>query len=328
MLAAYVTDTTVHYIMGGQFKEHDTLSRYEVDAVRIIGGFTVSDLFPSWRLLRTMSGTLRRAAVFRDSLLDFMERVIGEHLERRSVDNGVLRQEDDVIDVLLKIQREGNLQFPFTMDNVKAVLFEFLAGGSEAPITTLQWAMAELMQNPSVMARAQAEVRGAFMGQMKVTEEGLGDLTYLQCIIKETLRLHTPGPLLLPRECQEQCTILGYDVPKGSVVLINAWAISRDPQYWDEPESFVPDRFMDSAMDYKGSNFEFTPFGGGRRICPGMLFGITNIKLALASLLFYFDWSLPDGILPGRLDMTETWGITARRKEDLLLRATLHVHLP
>ncbi|KAM3389840.1 hypothetical protein ACQJBY_011790 [Aegilops geniculata] len=188
--------------------------------------------------------------------------------------------------------------------------------------------MTELMQNPSVMARAQAEVRGAFSGQTKVTEEGLGKLSYLQCTIKETLRLHAPTPLLLPRECQEQCNILGYDIPKGAIVLVNAWAISRDPEYWDEPEAFVPDRFMGSTRDYKGNNFEFIPFGAGRRICPGMLFGIANIELALASLLFYFDWALPDGILPGDLDMTETMGISASKKEDLWLRATLHVQLP
>lgn len=188
--------------------------------------------------------------------------------------------------------------------------------------------MAELMRNPSVMSRAQAEVRAAFMGQMKVFEEGLGELSYLQCVIKETLRLHTPGPLLMPRECQENCKILGYDVPKGTTVLVNAWAISRDPECWDEPEAFVPERFMSSVRDYKGNNFEFIPFGAGRRICPGMLFGIANIELALASLLFYFDWSLPDGILPSELDMTEAFGVTARNKVDLLLRPTAHVQLP
>jgi cytochrome P450 len=188
--------------------------------------------------------------------------------------------------------------------------------------------MAELMRNPSVMSRAQAEVREAFMGQMKVSEEGLGELSYLQCVVKETLRLHTPGPLLIPRESQEDCEILGYDVPKGTTVLVNAWAISRDPECWDEPEAFVPERFIGSARDYRGNSFEFVPFGAGRRICPGMLFGIANIELALASLLFYFDWSLPDGVRPAELDMGEAMGVTARRKLDLWLRPALHVQLP
>ncbi|VAI70620.1 unnamed protein product [Triticum turgidum subsp. durum] len=211
------------------------------------------------------------------------------------------------------------------MDNLKVVIFDLFAAGSEAPATILQWAMAELMRRPSTMSRAQAEVRGAFMGQTKVTEEGLGELSYLHCIIKETLRLHPPGPFLLPKQCQEQCKILGYDVPKGTRVLLNAWAISRDPEYWDEPDAFVPDRFLASATDYKGNCFEFIPFGAGRRICPGMLFGVAIAELALASLLFHFDWTLPDGTSPADLDMTETMGITARKKEDLQLRATLHL---
>jgi cytochrome P450 len=210
----------------------------------------------------------------------------------------------------------------------KEKIQDLLAGGSETTATTLQWAMTELMRNPDVMARAQDEVRAAFMGGKKVTEEGLGELSYLQCIIKETLRLHTPGPLLVPRECQEQCRILGYDVPKGATVIVNGWAIARDPECWDEPEAFVPERFLGSATDFKGNSFEFIPFGAGRRICPGIQFAQATIQLGLASLLFYFDWSLPDGILPGELDMTETMGVTARKKVDLCLCPTPHVYLP
>ena len=205
---------------------------------------------------------------------------------------------------------------------------DLLAGGTETSSTTLLWAMAELMRNPSVMSRAQDEVRAAFMGQKEITEEGLGELSYLQCIIKETLRLHTPGPLSVPRECREQCRILGYDVPKGTTVLVNAWAICRDPECWDDPEAFLPERFVGSDRDFKGNSFEFIPFGAGRRICPGMLFGLATIQLALASLLFHFDWSLPDGTLPSELDMTETMGVTARKKVDLWLRPTPHVYLP
>ena len=183
--------------------------------------------------------------------------------------------------------------------------------------------MAELMRNPDMMSRAQAEVRGAFISCRKVVEEGLSELKYLHWIIKETLRLHIPGPLLIPRECRETCKVLGYDVPKGAMVLVNAWAISTDPQYWEEPEKFKPDRFESDKRDFRGNDFEFTPFGAGRRICPGMSFGIANVELALANLLFHFDWSLPDDISPRELDMTEDMGITARRKKDLWLRATV-----
>lgn len=326
IMCKHTTDTTVHSIMGSRLKELETLLGYVSGAVKIVGGFTLPDLFPSSRLVRCMSSTLRRAEVFRDTVLEFMGGIIDEHLEKKS--SGEV-QAEDLMDVLLRVQREGNLRFPLTMDNIKAVIFDVFAAGAEAPATTLQWAMAELMRNPSVMSRAQAEVRTAFMAQMKVTEEGLGELSYLRCIIKETLRLHLPGPFLLPRESQEHCNVLGYDVPKGTTVLVNAWAIARDPANWDEPESFAPDRFLGCATDIlKGNNFELTPFGSGRRVCPGMQFGITIVELALANLLFHFDWNLPDGILPGDLDMTETMGATASKKTDLHLRATVRVPLP
>uniref|UniRef100_A0ACD5VBS6 Uncharacterized protein n=1 Tax=Avena sativa TaxID=4498 RepID=A0ACD5VBS6_AVESA len=326
--AAYVTDTTVHAIMGGRFKEHDTLLRYVEGAVRLVGGFTLPDLFPSSRLARALSGgTLRRAEEFRDSLMAFMDSVIAEHLEARSSQQA--RRQEDLIDVLLRIKGEGNLEFSLTMSDIKTVIFDLFAGGSETAQTTLQWAMAELMRNPSIMCRAQAEVRAAFQSQMKVTEEGLGELSYMRCVVKETLRVHLPGPLLIPRECQQQCKVLGYDVPKGATVLVNAWAIARDPESWDEPEAFRPERFLDgSSRDCRGNHFEFIPFGADRRICPGMQFGLANIELALAILLFHFDWSLPDGILPGELDMTETMGVTASKRLDLWLRPTLRVQLP
>ncbi|KAI4966098.1 hypothetical protein ZWY2020_046603 [Hordeum vulgare] len=166
MLAMYVTDTTVHAIMGGRFREQDALLRYVDEAVRLVGGFSLPDLFPcrGWR--RSGSSTLRKAEVFRDSLMAFMDRVIGDNLEKKP--SNVELYEEDLIDVLLRIRGEDELQFPLTMSNINAVVFDLFAGGSETATTTLQWAMAELMRNPSVMSRAQAEVRAAFMGQMKV----------------------------------------------------------------------------------------------------------------------------------------------------------------
>ncbi|CAL5047629.1 unnamed protein product [Urochloa decumbens] len=205
---------------------------------------------------------------------------------------------------------------------------DLFGGGTETAATTLHWAMAELMRNPVVMSKAQAEVRRIFMGQKKVAEERFSELSYPHLVIKETLRLHTPGPLLMPRECQEQCQILDYDVPKGTIVLVNAWAISRNPEFWDAPDTFYPERFQGDSRDFKGNDFDYIPFDAGRRICPGMEFGLANMELALANLLFHFDWSFPEGVIPSEMDMTEALGVTARRKADLLLSATLRVPLP
>ena len=182
--------------------------------------------------------------------------------------------------------------------------------------------MAEMMKNPRVMEKAQAEVRQVFRGKQTIDETEVHNLSYLKLVIKETLRLHPPLPLLLPRECRESCEIEGYKIPIKTKVIVNAWAIGRDPEHWHEAESFVPERFDNSSIDYKGTSFEFIPFGAGRRICPGISFGLANVEFPLAQLLFHFNWELPSGMKPEELDMTETFGATVGRKNHLYLIAT------
>ncbi|KAK2637746.1 hypothetical protein Ddye_025541 [Dipteronia dyeriana] len=122
------------------------------------------------------------------------------------------------------------------------------------------------------------------------------------------------------RECRESCKIKEFDIPIKTKVLINAWAIGRDPKHWSEPERFIPERFIDSPLDYNGTHFEYLPFGGGRRICPGISFGLANIEIALAMLLYHFDWKLPNEMKQeDDLNMTEVFGITVKRKDDLCL---------
>jgi len=179
--------------------------------------------------------------------------------------------------------------------------------------------MAEMMKNSRVMIKAQAEVREVFNMRGKVDESCINELKYLKLVVKETLRLHPPLPLLLPRECGEACEIHGYHIPANSKVIINAWSIGRDPNYWTESERFYPERFIDNNIDYKGSNFEYIPFGSGRRICPGSTFASRVVELTLAMLLYHFDWKLPSGMISEDLIMIEQFGVTVRRKHDLFL---------
>ncbi|CAN1220923.1 Cytochrome P450 71D445 [Linum grandiflorum] len=133
-----------------------------------------------------------------------------------------------------------------------------------------------------------------------------------EALIKETLRLHPPSPLLMPRESSEACEIKGYNIPCKSRVIINAWAIQRDSDYWpDHPERFAPERFLESPLDYKGSEFHFIPFGAGR-------IAQANVELSLANLLFHFDWKLPEGMMTKDLDMSESFGLAVSGKQPLL----------
>jgi cytochrome P450 len=191
--------------------------------------------------------------------------------------------------------------------------------GSDQPATTIIWAMAEMIKNPRVVKKAQAEVRDIFKKRGKIDEKSIDELKYLKAIIKEVLRMHPSAPLLLPRESGQACEIDGYHIPIKSKLIINAWAIGMDPKYWTEPERFYPERFIDSSLNFKGTNFEYIPFGAGRRICPGINFGIANVELTLALLLCHFDWKLPNGMKSEDLDMTEVFGASVKRKNNLCL---------
>uniref|UniRef100_A0A0D3F5X5 Uncharacterized protein n=2 Tax=Oryza TaxID=4527 RepID=A0A0D3F5X5_9ORYZ len=207
-------------------------------------------------------------------------------------------------------QKEGGTPIPITNEIIVVLLFDMFSGGSETSATVMIWIMAELIRWPRVMTKVQAEVRQALQGKVTVTEDDIVGLNYLKMVIKETLRLHCPGPLLVPHRCRETCKVMGYDVLKGTCVFVNVWALGRDPKYWEDPEEFKPERFENSDMDYKGNTFEYLPFGSGRRICPGINLGIANIELPLASLLYHFDWKLPDEMASKDLDMQEALGMS------------------
>ncbi|KAL4619912.1 hypothetical protein ACB092_06G115100 [Castanea dentata] len=221
-------------------------------------------------------------------------------------------------------EESRELKFEVTTKHIKAVTLDIYLAGGETTATTLEWVMSELLRNPQVMEKAQAEVRKVLEGKRKIEDGDIQKLDYVKLLVKETLRLHPPATLI-PRECRERCEISGYDIPTKTKVLINAWAIGRDPDYWVNADCFQPERFCGTFVEFKGTDFEFLPFGAGRRMCPGITFGIATIELAITQLLYHFDWKLPNEIKPEELDMTENFGSTCRRRNDLYLIASSRI---
>ncbi|XP_052107851.1 cytochrome P450 71D10 isoform X3 [Arachis duranensis] len=295
------------------------ISSFE-EALQIAGENCIADLYPSIRVVLEMMSRdktkLKELYKISDKLL---QDVIDDHRNRK---DGKCKEEEgseDLVDVLLKFQQKDS-EYPLTDDNIKAVIRDIFAGGGETSSAVVEWAMAEMIKKPKVMEAAQAEVRRVYGSKGYVDESELHQLTYLKSIIKETLRLHPSLPLLVPRENKEPCQIKGYQIPSNSRIIINAWAIGRDPRYWVDAMEFKPERFVDNySIDNRGTNFEYIPFGGGRRMCPGIAFATPNMELPLAQLLYHFDWKLPNGIKNEELDMTELFKITIRRKNDLCL---------
>ncbi|CAI0542538.1 unnamed protein product [Linum tenue] len=252
----------------------------------------------------------------------FFQHVIDEHLKP-----GREGTEEDMIDMLLAIEKEQTQllgsKSQFRRENIKAVLLVILPqyilhfhqnnlfiGGTDTAALTVSWAMAELVANPKLMKKAQDEVRDIVGEKGRVTEDEIENLEYLKLVIKETLRLHPPAPLLLPREASSHLKICGYDVPPKTLI-----------HYWKNADKFIPERFAGSSLDFKGHDFEYLPFGAGRRICPAMNMGIITVEIALANLLNCFDWKLPNGMKPEDVTMEEKSGVslTLARKEPLLL---------
>ncbi|GLU03173.1 hypothetical protein SLE2022_203880 [Rubroshorea leprosula] len=288
--------------------------------VTVLGGFTANEQFPyvGW-ILDTITGVNAKVEKVFRKLDTVLEQVVNDHLKP-----GRTEKHQDIIDVLLATQREetdqdGDLR---QMKNgIKAVLLNIFLGGIDTSAITVLWAMAELVRKPRLMRKAQIEIRNYVGNKGRVTEDDLDQLQYLKIVVKETLRLHPPVPLLVPRETMSPCKIGGYDISPKTVIQINAWAIARDPKYWKNPEEFSPERFADSSVDFKGQNFEFLPFGSGRRVCPGILLGIITTELLLANLLYCFDWKIPDGMKEEDINMEEEVGaiLTVGKKTPLLL---------
>lgn len=196
------------------------------------------------------------------------------------------------------------------------------AGGTSTTTTAMEWTMAELITHPRAMRKLQDEIRAAVGGADHVTEDHVDKVGYLKAVVKETLRLHPPVPLLVPREPPADAEILGHHVPARTQVVINSWAIGRDPATWERPDEFWPERFLDSSVDFRGQDFELVPFGAGRRGCPGIGFAMATLEMAIASLLHRFDWEPAGGNMPGTLlDMSEVNGIAVRIKGGLPLVA-------
>ncbi|XP_038703605.1 cytochrome P450 71D9-like [Tripterygium wilfordii] len=303
--------------LGREFGYEKEFISITEESTKLGAGFNIADVFPSIKLLHWISGVRSKLKKMHEQSDRMLGHIINEHLQRRATSK--VEKDEDLVDVLLKLHEQGNHEFSLTMDNVKAVILDMLAAGSETSSTTVDWAMAEMMKNPKVMEKAQAEVRQVFGSRASIDETGISELKYLMLVVKETLRLHPAAPLLLPRENSERCEINNYEIPIKTKVIVNAWAIARDPKYWTEPEKFYPERFLDSSIEFKGTDFEYIPFGAGRRICPGITFGLATVELHLSQLLYYFDWKLPNEMKPDDLDMTEEFGASVSRRDDLYL---------
>ncbi|KAL3353581.1 hypothetical protein AABB24_018351 [Solanum stoloniferum] len=285
------------------------------EAQAMLASFFVSDFFPSLNWIDKLTGQTNRLEKSFKDLDEFYEELIEQHHNS----NRPKSMEGDIIDLLLQLKKEQLTPIDLSLEDIKGIIMNVLLAGSGTSASVIIWAMTILIKNPKAMKKVQEEIRNLMGNKNIVNEDDIQNMPYLRAVIKETLRLFPPIPLLIARESMKKSTLEGYELQPRTIVYINAWAIARDPEIWENPEEFMPERFLNSDIDFKGQDYEFIPFGAGRRGCPAMALGVASVELALSNLLNAFDWELPYGLKKEDIDINGKPGITVNKKNDLCL---------
>lgn len=255
-------------------------------------------------------GIKRHTKRYLEQLLNLVSVFVKERIKEKNSQQGIEKR--DFLDALLEYAGDGKGSIEkLSENNINIIILEMFFGGTETTSNSTVWAMAELLRNPDSMTKLKAEI-DRVIGPRAVEEDDLNELPYLQAVARETMRLHPALPLLLPRKAREDTKFMGYNIPKDTTVIVNAWAIHRDPESWEDPFSFKPERFLNSNIDLKGQHYQMIPFGSGRRSCVGMLMGDRMVGLTLARLVQTFNWKLPANVSLETLDMREMIGLSLR----------------
>ncbi|CAN6217591.1 unnamed protein product [Urochloa humidicola] len=259
----------------------------------------VSDAFPLLAPVDLL-GSRRRVSRGLTKLYKFFD---DEFIERRLASG---ENRGDMLDVVLELHSMSEL----TRSEITKFFTDMFLATSNTSRITVEWAMALLLKHPDKMKEVQAELAANLGSKDFVEEHDLDKLPYLHAVVKETLRLQPPAPLIPRQVVVDGMSLGGFSVPIGTYVLVNLWAIGRDPAVWPRPEEFVPERFLgEQAADFRGSDFAYKPFGAGRRMCPGLDFASRLVPLLLASILHKIEWRLPGGMEPEDVDLKDRYSM-------------------
>ncbi|CAI9292230.1 unnamed protein product [Lactuca saligna] len=274
----------------------------------------LADFFPILKPFDPQ-GFVRQGNVYGKKLLTIIDRIVDQRLQSRLSSSSLTN--NDVLDSLLNlVHKEESM---FSREDMRHLFLALFIAGTDTTSSTLEWAMTELIRNPEKMNSARLEITKLMQNKKEnIQEKDISQLPYLQAVIKETLRLHPPAPFLVPHQAIDTVEVQGYIVPKNAQIFCNVWAMGRNPNIWPDPETFMPKRFLEVKIDYKGQNYEFIPFGSGRRICPGLNIAHRMLHIMLGSLIHKFDWKLDGNIRAQDMDMEEKFGLTLPRKVPLM----------
>ncbi|KAJ6801373.1 putative cytochrome P450 76M5-like [Iris pallida] len=282
-----------------------------------LGKANVSDFFPILAPL-DIQGLAKQFVRFRDCYFRVFDSILEDRRKKMDAGEGGGDRPRDFLQVMLELlDKGGDSQVPLKIDHVKGVFLDLVAAGTDTTSATVEWAIAEILNHPDIMKKVQDELDEVVGKNRCVEESDIPRLLYLNAVMKEVFRLHPVIPLLIPYSPSSSCTVGGFNIPKGTKVFINIWAIHREPSVWKDALRFEPERFLsgNDKYDYSGNNFNYLTFGSGRRICPGISLGEKMVMYLLASLLHSFEWRLPKGT---KMNLKEHFGIVLNKEEPLV----------
>ncbi|KAI3800475.1 hypothetical protein L1987_28566 [Smallanthus sonchifolius] len=282
--------------------------------IEVAGKPNTADFFPILKPFDPQ-GLVRRGNVYGKKIMTIFDRIIDQRLLTRS-SSLVTSANNDVLDSLLNMQQKEESEF--SRNDMRHLFFALFIAGTDTTSSTLEWAMAELIHNPEKLETARSEVIKLMENKKNIIQESdISQLPYLQAVIKETFRLHPPAPFLVPRQAIGDVEIQGFMVPNNAQILCNVWAMGRDSKVWSHPETFMPERFLEINIDYKGQDFKLIPFGAGRRMCPGLNISHRMLHIMLGTLIQNFEWKLVGNMRAQDIDMGEKFGLTLQRNTPL-----------
>nr|XP_043637685.1 cytochrome P450 93A3-like [Erigeron canadensis] len=293
----------------------DDVMKLVADMVQAAGNFNLSDYIWLFESL-DLQGLGKKVKKLRARFDVMIERIIKEHEEARK-HGGV--EVKDLLHILLDIQQDESMEIKLSRENIKAFILDIFLAGTETTASTIEWGLSELINHPNIMKKALEEIHQV-VGENRLLEESdIQNLPYLQAIVKETLRLHPVAPVLA-RESTEDSMVAGYHIPARTHIFVNVWALGRDPNHWENPHEFRPERFQEKEkeLDVRGQHFPMLPFGSGRRMCPGISLAQFMVHTTLGAMIQCFDWKAgKDGNMPS-VDMEEGFGLTLVRANHLV----------
>nr|AAF04115.1 flavone synthase II [Callistephus chinensis] len=299
----------------GTNNEADEAKNLVREVTKIFGEFNISDFICLFKNI-DLQGFKKRYVDTHTRYNALLEKMIFEREEKRKQKKSEDGKGKDFLDILLDVLEDENAEIKITRDHIKALILDFFTAATDTTAISIEWTLVELTNNPKVLENARKEIAEVVGDERLVQESDIPNLPYIQAIIKETLRMHPPIPMVI-RKSIDNVTVQGYDIRAGTMLFVNIWSIGRNPLYWESPLEFKPHRFLDGHarnLDVKGQCFQLLPFGTGRRGCPGISLAMRELPVVIAGLIQCFEWNANDKEV---LSMDERAGLTAPRAVDL-----------